>query len=66
MNKAKVTFYMLLTIIGGAIFVGSPGLGMEKFYQRGIWSFETRGGQILQFVNAETGKRAAIQEFLSE
>jgi cytochrome c oxidase subunit 3 len=24
---------------------------------------ETRGGQILQFVNQETGKRAAIQEF---
>ena len=24
---------------------------------------ETKGGQILQFVNAETGKRAAIQEF---
>ena len=23
MNKSKVTFYMLLTIIGGAIFVGS-------------------------------------------
>ena len=31
MNKAKVTFYMLLTIIGGAIFVGSQAWEWKNF-----------------------------------
>jgi cytochrome c oxidase subunit 3 len=63
MNKAKVTFYMLLTIIGGAIFVGSQAWEWKNFIKGEYGALETRGGQILQFVNAETGKRAAIQEF---
>ena len=63
MNKAKVTFYMLLTIIGGAIFVGSQAWEWKNFIKGEYGALETRGGQILQFVNAETGKREAIQEF---
>jgi len=63
MNKAKVTFYMLLTIIGGAIFVGSQAWEWKNFIKGEYGALETRGGQILQFVNQETGKRAAIQEF---
>ena len=63
MNKAKVTFYMLLTIIGGAIFVGSQAWEWKNFIKGEYGALETRGGQILQFVNVETGKRAAIQEF---
>ena len=63
MNKAKVTFYMLLTIIGGAIFVGSQAWEWNNFIKGEYGALETRGGQILQFVNQETGKRAAIQEF---
>ena len=63
MNKAKVTFYMLLTIIGGAIFVGSQAWEWKNFIKGEYGALETRGGQILQFVNAETGKRTAIQEF---
>jgi len=63
MNKAKVTFYMLLTIIGGAIFVGSQAWEWKNFINGEYGALETRGGQILQFVNQETGKRAAIQEF---
>ncbi len=63
MNKAKVTFYMLLTIIGGAIFVGSQAWEWKNFIKGEYGALETRGGQILQFVNSETGKRAAIQEF---
>ena len=63
MNKAKVTFYMLLTIIGGAIFVGSQAWEWKNFIKGEYGALETRGRQILQFVNAETGKRAAIQEF---
>jgi cytochrome c oxidase subunit 3 len=65
MNKAKVTFYMLLTIIGGAIFVGSQAWEWKNFIKGEYGALETRGGQILQFVNQETGKRAAIQEFAS-
>ena len=63
MNKAKVTFYMLLTIIGGLIFVGSQAWEWKNFIKGEYGALETRGGQILQFLNIETGKRAAIQEF---
>src|SRR5210317_514301 len=63
MQKSKVTFYMILTIIGGAIFVGSQAWEWKNFIKGEYGALETRGGQILQFVNAETGKRAAIQEF---
>jgi len=63
MQKAKVTFYMLLTVIGGAIFVGSQAWEWKNFIKGEYGAIETKGGQILQFVNAETGKRAAIQEF---
>jgi cytochrome c oxidase subunit 3 len=63
MQKAKVTFYMLLTIIGGAIFVGSQAWEWKNFIKGEYGALETKGGQIFQFVNAETGKRAAIQEF---
>ena len=63
MNKAKVTFYMLLTIIGGAIFVGSQAWEWKNFIKGEYGALETKGGQILQFVNAETGKRVALDEF---
>ena len=62
-QKAKVTFYMLLTIIGGAIFVGSQAWEWKNFIKGEYCALETKGGQILQFVDADTGKRAAIQEF---
>ncbi len=63
MQKAKVTFYMLLTIIGGAIFVGSQAWEWKNFIKGEYGALETKGGQILQFVDMQTGKRAAIQEF---
>ena len=62
-QKAKVTFYMLLTIIGGAIFVGSQAWEWKNFIKGEYGALETKGGQILQFVDADTGKRTAIQEF---
>ena len=62
MNKAKVTFYMLLTIIGGAVSVHKHGNG--KISSRvSMVLLETRGGQILQFVDADTGKRVALDAF---
>jgi cytochrome c oxidase subunit 3 len=54
---------MLLTIIGGAIFVGSQAWEWKNFIKGEYGALETRGGQILQFVDSSTGKRAAIQEF---
>ena len=63
MDKSKVTFYMLLTIIGGAIFVGSQAWEWKNFISGEYGALETKGGQILQFVQADTGKRAAIENF---
>lgn len=65
MNKAKVTFYMLLTIIGGAIFVGSQAWEWKNFIKGEYGAVETRGGQILQFVDGSTGKRVALEAFAS-
>ncbi len=63
MNKAKVTFYMLLTIIGGAIFVGSQAWEWKNFIKGEYGALETRGGQILQFVDSDTNKRVALENF---
>ena len=63
MNKAKVTFYMLLTIIGGAIFVGSQAWEWKNFIKGEYGALETKGGQILQFMDAETGERVALEAF---
>ena len=52
MQKSKVTFYMLLTIIGGAIFVGSQAWEWKNFIKGEYGAVETRGGQILQCVDA--------------
>jgi cytochrome c oxidase subunit 3 len=52
-----------LTIIGGAIFVGSQAWEWKNFIKGEYGALETRGGQILQFVDTSSGKRAAIQEF---
>jgi cytochrome c oxidase subunit 3 len=63
MQKSKVTFYMLLTIIGGAIFVGSQAWEWKNFIKGEYGALETRGGQILQFLDAKTLERVSIQEF---
>jgi cytochrome c oxidase subunit 3 len=63
MNKSKVTFYMLLTIFGGAIFVGSQAWEWKNFIGGEYGALETKGGQILQFVQADSGKRAALKDF---
>jgi cytochrome c oxidase subunit 3 len=63
MQKSKVTFYMLLTIIGGAIFVGSQAWEWKNFIKGEYGALETKGGQILQFVDGNNGKRIAIKDF---
>jgi cytochrome c oxidase subunit III len=63
MKKSKVALYMLLTILGGAIFVGSQAWEWSTFIKGDYGAVETKGGRILQFVNADTGKRAALSDF---
>ena len=63
MKKNKVAFYMLLTIVGGAIFLGSQAWEWKNFINGQYGAVETQGGQILQFVNAETGKRVNLSSF---
>jgi cytochrome c oxidase subunit III len=63
LNKAKVTFYMFLTIIGGLIFVGSQAWEWATFIKGDFGAVQTKGGNILQFVNAE-GERVALRDFV--
>ncbi len=62
MNKAKVTFYMFLTIIGGLIFVGSQAWEWKNFISGEYGAIETKGGSLLQFVD-NTGKRVKLEDF---
>ena len=63
LNKAKVTIYMLLTIIGGLIFVGSQAWEWATFIKGDFGAVQTKGGNIIQFVNAE-GHRVALRDFV--
>ena len=63
MNKKKVVLYMFLTIIGGAIFVGSQAWEWATFIRGDYGAVETNGGRILQFVKADSGERAKLSDF---
>ncbi|MCH2490205.1 MAG: cytochrome c oxidase subunit 3 [Flavobacteriales bacterium] len=62
MQKNKVIIYMFLTIIGGAVFVGSQAWEWATFIKGDYGAVETKGGKILQFLNTE-GERVAIGDF---
>jgi len=62
LNKAKVTFYMFLTIIGGLIFVGSQAWEWKNFIKGEYGAIETKGGSLLQFVD-NTGHRVKLEDF---
>ncbi len=64
LNKAKVTFYMFLTIIGGLIFVGSQAWEWGTFIKGDYGAVQTKGGNILQFVDTE-GHRVALRDFVT-
>ncbi|ADV49378.1 cytochrome c oxidase subunit III [Cellulophaga algicola DSM 14237] len=66
MQKNRVTWYMFLTIIGGIIFVGSQGWEWATFIKGDHGAIETKGGRILQFVDAKTGDRVGIADFSKE
>ena len=63
MQKDKVVLYMFLTIIGGAVFVGSQAWEWKNFIKGEYGALETRGGLILQFVDSNTNKRVSIEDF---
>jgi len=62
MKKNKVIVYLFLTIIGGAIFVGSQAWEWGTFIKGSYGAVETKGGKILQFLNTD-GERQAIGDF---
>ncbi|WP_461533799.1 cytochrome c oxidase subunit 3 [Sinomicrobium sp.] len=63
MKRSKVAWYMFFTVIGGLIFLGSQAWEWKNFIQGSYGAVETKGGQILQFVDADTGKRLALSDF---
>ncbi|MFV0540324.1 MAG: cytochrome c oxidase subunit 3 [Aestuariibaculum sp.] len=63
MKKAKVATYMFLTIIGGLIFLSSQAWEWATFIKGDYGAVETRGGNILQFVDTD-GKRVALSDFV--
>ena len=69
MNKAKVTFYMFLTAIGGLIFVGSQAWEWNTFIKGEYGAVQTKGGNILQFGEyvdvdgTQKFKRVAVADF---
>jgi cytochrome c oxidase subunit 3 len=62
MKQKKVAFYMLLTIVGGLIFVGSQAWEWKNFITGEFGAVETKGGSILQFVNKE-GEHIKLEDF---
>ncbi|WP_274474696.1 cytochrome c oxidase subunit 3 [Mangrovimonas aestuarii] len=64
LNKAKVTWYMFLTIIGGLIFVGSQAWEWATFIKGDYGAVQTKGGNILQFVDTD-GHRVALRDFVT-
>ena len=62
-DKNRVALYMFLTIIGGAIFVGSQAWEWKNFIKGEYGAVEIQNGQILQFYDLKEGKRIPIDEF---
>ncbi|HLW41864.1 MAG TPA: cytochrome c oxidase subunit 3 [Flavobacterium sp.] len=62
MKQKKVATYMLLTIVGGFIFLGSQAWEWKNFITGTYGAVETRGGEILQFIDKD-GKRLALADF---
>jgi len=65
MKKTKVAIYMLLTIVGGLIFVGSQAWEWKNFIKGEFGAVETKGGAILQFVDAD-GNRVKLADFAAD
>ncbi|WP_347173351.1 cytochrome c oxidase subunit 3 [Polaribacter uvawellassae] len=64
MKKKKVAWYMLLTIIGGLIFLGSQAWEWKNFIKGSYGAVQTTDGKILQFV--KDGHQIALSDFVVE
>ena len=62
MKKGKVTFYMLLTIIGGIIFLGSQAWEWKNFINGSYGAVQLNDGKIIQFVDA-SGHQIELEKF---
>lgn len=62
MKKAQVTWYMLLTIIGGVIFLGSQAWEWKNFIGGSYGAVKTTEGKVLQFV--KEGHQIALSDFV--
>ena len=62
LQTTKVAVYMLLTIVGGFMFLGSQAWEWKNFIKGEYGAVETAGGSILQFVDKD-GKRVKLEEF---
>ena len=62
MQKNKVIIYLFLTIIGGLIFLSSQAWEWATFIKGDYGAVETKGGQILQFLD-KNGERVALEDF---
>ncbi len=65
MKKGKVTLYMLLTIIGGIIFLGSQAWEWKNFIGGTYGSLLMKDGQIAQFVDA-SGHQVTLESFVNK
>ena len=63
MKQKTVAIYMLLTILGGMIFVGSQAWEWKNFIKGEYGAIETKGGSIIQFVNNK-GERVKLEDFV--
>ena len=62
MQKGKVTIYMLLTIIGGLIFIGSQAWEWKTFINGSYGAVQLNDGKIVQFVD-QSGHQVALKDF---
>ena len=65
MKKNKVAFYMLLTIIGGLIFLGSQAWEWKHFIGGDKGAVQLNSGEIVQFVNKE-GDQVSLESFATK
>jgi len=65
MKKKKVAFYMLLTIVGGLIFLGSQAWEWKNFIKGDKGAIVLKDGKVAQFVD-KNGHQIALTSFAGE
>ena len=65
LKKNKVIFYMFLTIVGGAIFLGSQAWEWKNFINGTYGAVQLHDGKIIQFVD-DHGHQVALESFVTK